>query len=116
VPLTHPHAPSRPPLPVLLAPKPSRQEIDLSAPAMIAWDESPERWHAVSAALPFLKLARSVEVVSVDKNAGSRRASQAEALAYLRCHSIGATARVVAPDLRSAHCSRRRQSMMLVSW
>jgi nucleotide-binding universal stress UspA family protein len=87
--------------PVLLAPKPSGQEIDLSAPAMIAWDESPECWHAVSAALPFLKLARSVEVLSVDKDADSRRASQAEALAYLRCHGIGATARVVNPHLRS---------------
>lgn len=87
--------------PVLLAPKPSGQEIDLSAPAMIAWDESPECWHAVSAAVPFLKLARSVEVVSVDNNADSRRASQAEALAYLRCHGIGATARVVAPHLSS---------------
>jgi nucleotide-binding universal stress UspA family protein len=87
--------------PVLLAPKPSGHEIDLSAPAMIAWDESPECWHAVSAALPFLKLARAVEVVSVDKNADGRRASQAEALAYLRCHGIEATARVVAPHLRS---------------
>jgi nucleotide-binding universal stress UspA family protein len=87
--------------PVLLAPKPSGQEIDLGAPAMIAWDESPECWHAVSAALPFLKLARSVEVVSVDENADSRRASQGEALAYLRCHGIGATARVAAPHLRS---------------
>jgi nucleotide-binding universal stress UspA family protein len=87
--------------PVLLAPAPSRQQIDLSAPAMIAWDESPECWHAVSAAIPFLKIASSVLVVSVDKNADDRRTSQAEALAYLRCHGIDATARVVAPHLRS---------------
>jgi nucleotide-binding universal stress UspA family protein len=70
--------------------------------AMIAWDESPECWHAVSAAIPFLHLAKSVQVVSIDQDAGRRRASQAEVLAYLRCHGIGATARVVAPDLRSA--------------
>jgi nucleotide-binding universal stress UspA family protein len=88
--------------PVLLAPKPSGQEIDLTAAAMVAWDESPECWHALSAALPFLKLARSVDIVSVDKSETARRASQAEALAYLRCHGIGATARVVAPHLRSA--------------
>jgi nucleotide-binding universal stress UspA family protein len=88
--------------PVLLAPAPSpRLEIDLTNTAMIAWDESPECWHAVSAAMPFLKLARSVQVVSVDKDAGSRRASHADSLAYLRCHGIGATARVVAPHSRS---------------
>jgi len=68
---------------------------------MIAWDESPECWHAVSAAIPFLKLARSVRVVSVDKNSANRRASQAEALAYLRCHGINATEQVIAPELRS---------------
>jgi nucleotide-binding universal stress UspA family protein len=86
--------------PVLLAPQTSG--ADLTAPAMIAWDESPECWHALSAALPFLRLARSIDVVSVDRNVAARRASQAEALAYLRCHGIGATARVVALHLRSA--------------
>ena len=87
--------------PVLLAPKSSGKPIDLSAPAMVAWDESPECWHALSAALPFLRLARSVDIVSVDKDAANRQASQSEALAYLRCHGISGTARVVAPHLRS---------------
>ena len=68
---------------------------------MIAWDESPECWHAVSAAIPFLRLAKSVQVVSVDGTPSRRSASQAEALAYLRCHDIAATARVVAPHIRS---------------
>jgi nucleotide-binding universal stress UspA family protein len=68
---------------------------------MIGWDESPECWHAVSAAIPFLQLAQSVRIVSVDKNPESRRASQTEALAYLRCHGISATAEVIAPELRS---------------
>jgi len=68
---------------------------------MIAWDESPECWHAVSAAIPFLQLAKAVRVVSVDRDASRRKASQAEVLAYLRCHGIGATAQVVAPHLRS---------------
>jgi nucleotide-binding universal stress UspA family protein len=85
--------------PVLLAP--SRAPSGLTDAAMIAWDESPECWHAVSAALPFLRLAKAVEVVSVDRRAENRTASQAEALAYLRCHGISATARVIAPDLRS---------------
>jgi hypothetical protein len=68
---------------------------------MIAWDESPECWHAVSAAIPFLKLSKTMQVVSVDRNADGRKASQAEVLAYLRCHGISATAQVVAPHLRS---------------
>jgi nucleotide-binding universal stress UspA family protein len=86
--------------PVLLAP--SRMENNLSnTTMMIAWDESPECWHAVSAAIPFLQLAKSVQVISVDRDARRRSASQAEILAYLRCHSIGATARVIAPHLRS---------------
>jgi nucleotide-binding universal stress UspA family protein len=85
--------------PVLLAP--SKLEGGLTGNAMIAWDESPECWHALSAAIPFLRLAKSVEVVSVDRHADSRSASQAEAVAYLRCHDIAATARVIAPHLRS---------------
>jgi nucleotide-binding universal stress UspA family protein len=85
--------------PVLLAP--ARRQSDLTDSVMIAWDESPECWHAVSAAIPFMQLAKSVRVISVDRDASNRQASQAEVLAYLRCHGIGATAQVVAPELRS---------------
>jgi len=85
--------------PVLLAP--FHRETELTDAAMVAWDESPECWHALSASIPFLKLASSVQIVSVDRKAASRGASQAEALAYLRCHGIVASARVVAPHLRS---------------
>ena len=85
--------------PVLLTPP--QMPGDLSGNAMIAWDESPECWHAVSAAIPFLRLARSIQVVSVDRDAARRQASQADAVAYLHCHGITATAKVVAPQLRS---------------
>lgn len=85
--------------PVLLAP--ARLESNFTDGAMIAWDASPECWHAVSAALPFLLLAKKVEVVSVDRNAAGRKASQAEVVAYLRSHGIAASAQVVAPELRS---------------
>lgn len=85
--------------PVLLAP--SRLTNGWGSPAMIAWDESPECWHAVSAAIPFLRLAQSVQVVSVDRHADRRSTSQAEAMAYLRCHDIVATPRVIAPHLRT---------------
>ena len=85
--------------PVLLAP--TRLQTDFTGVSMIAWDESPECWRAVSGAIPFLTIAKSVQVVSIDRESESRRASQAEVLAYLRCHGIAATARVVAPHLRS---------------
>jgi nucleotide-binding universal stress UspA family protein len=82
--------------PVVLAP--ARLQSDLTDSVMIAWDESAECWHAVSAAIPFMHLAKSVWVISVDRDASNRQASQAEVLAYLRCHGIGATAKVVAPE------------------
>lgn len=85
--------------PVLLAP--SRLTSSWTSTAMIAWDESSECWHAVTAALPFLRLAQSVQVVSVDRDADRRTASQAETVAYLRCHGIDAMPRVIAPDSRS---------------
>jgi hypothetical protein len=80
---------------------PARLQSDLTDRVMIAWDESPECWHAVSAAIPFMQLAKSVRVISVDRDADSRKASQAEVLAYLRCHGIAGAAQVVAPELRS---------------
>jgi nucleotide-binding universal stress UspA family protein len=82
--------------PVLLAP--TRMQVALNGPAMIAWDESLQCWHAVSAAIPFLQQAQSVELISVDRDPTARAASQTEALTYLRCHGIEASARVVEPD------------------
>jgi nucleotide-binding universal stress UspA family protein len=84
---------------VLLAP--AKLQGSFADTAMIAWDESPVCWHAVSAAIPFLKLASSVQIVSVDRDAKRRAGSQQEALNYLRCHGIDAVPKVVAPDLRS---------------
>jgi nucleotide-binding universal stress UspA family protein len=85
--------------PVLLAP--SRLDGGLAGHAMIAWDDSPECWHALSAAIPFLRLARSVRVISIDRDADRRSASHIEVVSYLACHGITATARVIAPHLRS---------------
>jgi nucleotide-binding universal stress UspA family protein len=81
--------------PVLLSP--SRFTTTWTSTAMIAWDESPECWHAMSAALPFLCLAHSVQVVSVDRYSDRRADSQGEAVTYLRCHGITASPRVIAP-------------------
>jgi nucleotide-binding universal stress UspA family protein len=85
--------------PVLLAP--NHLTTKLTDAAMIAWEESRECWHAVSAALPFLRIAKAVCVISVDRDAKRPQSSQADVLAYLRCHGISATAEVVKPELRS---------------
>jgi nucleotide-binding universal stress UspA family protein len=85
--------------PVMLAPP--RPQTNLTDSAMIAWDESPECWHAVSAAIPLLQHAASVEVVSVDRDAARRRASHEDVLAYLHCHGIEAKSRMVEPHSRS---------------
>jgi nucleotide-binding universal stress UspA family protein len=85
--------------PVLLAP--ARPTTKLTDEAIIAWDESPECWHAISAAIPFLEVARSVCVLSVDKGSIDRRPSQADVLAYLHCHRIHATAQVISPPPES---------------
>lgn len=85
--------------PVLLAP--AHPTTKLTDEAIIAWDESPECWHAISAAIPFLEVARSVCVLSVDKNSLDRRSSQADVLSFLHCHGIHATAQVVSPPPES---------------
>jgi hypothetical protein len=60
--------------PVLLAP--SRLESDLTDSAMIAWDESPECWHAVSAANRSCALpsqCRSLASIGTPSDAKPRR-------------------------------------------
>ena len=97
--------------PVLLAP--ARLQSDLTDSVMIAWDESLECWHAVSAAIPFMQFAKSVRVISVDRDADSRKASQAEVLAYLRCHGMLGPRRWSHRSYArwAIRCSRRGQSM-----
>ena len=84
--------------PVLLAP--SRMKRALADTAMIAWDESPECWHAVTASLPFLQQSRRVTIVSIDRKNGARQASQEKVQAYLRCHNIDAKAKIIDPMSR----------------
>ncbi len=88
--------------PVLLAPRHEAIRLDS---AMIAWDESPECWHAVSAAISFLQQAKEVRVVSIDRDVKRRKRSQDDLLAYLGCHGIAAAAEVVVPDVNSIGAS-----------
>ncbi|MEX0921359.1 MAG: universal stress protein [Rhodovibrionaceae bacterium] len=77
--------------PVLIMP-PSHKRASNGALGrmIIAWDGGLQAWHAVSAALPFLEQAESVEILTVDAPAGSE-AMRAKLLHYLACHGIEAT-------------------------
>lgn len=58
---------------------------------LIAWDGGPQAWHAVSAALPLLKEADSVAILTVDPPADIE-SKRARLLHYLTCHGIDASA------------------------
>lgn len=66
--------------------------LDFDAPAMIAWNGSPEAAHALRAAIPLLA-GRKVELVSVGVTDGSL--PDTGALTYLSRHDIHAEARAV---------------------
>src|SRR5690606_40731553 len=83
--------------PVLLTPLSERQERSLSDSPMIAWEDSPQCWRAVTASVPFLQRATSVQIISIGKNGASAQRSLDEVVDYLACHGIAATARHVDP-------------------
>jgi nucleotide-binding universal stress UspA family protein len=60
----------------------------------LAWNDSVASAHAVTAALPFLKCAESVEILSV-KRGKDNAIDASEVLTYLKLHGIAATERAV---------------------
>ena len=78
--------------PVLLAP--ARPPKELGVTIAIAWNASAEAAHAVAGALPFLRRAQAVRVLT----AGATHAAEGSALVQaLAWHGIAATARHPAP-------------------
>lgn len=59
--------------------------FDPTGTAMIAWNGSPEAAHAVRAALPMLKMASAVQVISFDQE---QRLPMAEVRTYLERHGV----------------------------
>ena len=59
--------------------------FDPAGVAMIAWNGSPEAAHAVRAALPLLKMASAVQVISFDEN---RKFPMADVGRYLEAHGV----------------------------
>ena len=82
--------------PVLAIPVAASVPIQPNGLAMIAWNGSPEAATALRAALPMLRLASTVTIVTVDSE-GSEYPAQA-AVDYLALHSVSATHRNVASN------------------
>ncbi len=79
--------------PILMVPT-DHKSLDLSGRALVAWDGSAANDGAVRAAVPLLKLASEVEVLTIGE--GSEDADPAEAAAYLARHGCRVTARRIA--------------------
>jgi nucleotide-binding universal stress UspA family protein len=72
-------------LPVLAVPVES-SGINVAGAALIAWDGSPAASAALAAAIPLLKLAKSVSLLEIDD--GSVQTPASEAATYLARHDI----------------------------
>ena len=79
------------PSPVLVVPAETKR-LDLEAPVMVAWNGSTEASIALRSALPLLKLAREVVLVSVGEDKDRKRFAfgGGEAAQYLSRHGIEA--------------------------
>jgi nucleotide-binding universal stress UspA family protein len=105
---TKPQHPRMPPLeaalfesgrPVLIVPKTA--PTSLTRHALISWNGSPEQAHTNTFALPVLRLAEQVTVLTVDGQATGGPSGE-EAAKHLRRNGVKATAITVKPGDRSA--------------
>ncbi len=78
--------------PILLVPTDQRRGVDLGGKALVIWDGSVAADAAIRAAVPLLKLATEVEVLTI----GDAPADPGDVAAYLGRHGCKATARIEA--------------------
>ncbi len=76
--------------PVLVISESFAGPFTANGPAMVAWNGAQEGAHAIRAALPLLKIASSVTLVSVGKE--SEEFPMARAVDYLALHGVASTA------------------------
>ncbi len=83
--------------PVLMVPP----EVDKVAAehVLVAWKDTPQSRRAVLLALPFLRACRKVIVAAIDEDddVPATQASVDDVVAWLGCHGVGATSRVLPP-------------------
>jgi len=80
----------------LFIPPPAEQKMDVSAPAMIAWDGSYEAANAIRASLAYLQAAPEVHVLQVAREAADGGFPDTKALEYLSRHGVHAELRIAA--------------------
>lgn len=84
--------------PVLLSPQAA--SVTFCRKIAVAWNESVASAHAVTAALPYLKCAESVEVLSIIRSK-DETIDNAELKSYLQLHGIAASERAIDAGTRS---------------
>ena len=85
--------------PLMLAP--ATEPVSLGTAVAIAWDGGPTAARAVTAALPFLREAGTVAILSADKPGAVPTADPHRLVAYLAWHGITAKPHAVSADGRS---------------
>ena len=69
---------------------------------VIAWKAAPEAARAVTAAMPFLAIAKQIQILTVAEEQGVSDEEAARLVTNLRRHGLQASARHLQPDPRGA--------------
>jgi len=103
--------------PVLLAP--SNPPEHLNGRIMVAWNDSPQCWHALGAALPFLAKAKDILLFHVGQDRAGRSAEE-KAADYLAWHGIEAEVVQQEPgpsgvaEYLMSQCGERQVALMVM--
>lgn len=103
--------------PVMLAPAAPPEH--LGTRIMVAWNDSPQCWHALSTALPFMARAEQVVLFNAGKGRNERLAGE-RAAEYLAWHGIQAEVAQHEPvssdiaDYLRSQCGERRIGLMVM--
>lgn len=104
--------------PVLLAPMQPPEQLD--GRVLIAWDDSPQCWHALSTALPFMTRAKEVVLFHAGKDGWAERQAEEKAADYLAWHGIQAEVarhepgEVGVADYLMSQCNERQVGLMVM--
>jgi nucleotide-binding universal stress UspA family protein len=103
--------------PVLLAPR--RPPEHIGGRVLVAWKNSPQCWHALSQALPFLERAEEIVLLHAGNGRDEMHAAE-EAVDYLAWHAIRASAVEHEPgpggvaDYLMSQCNERHVDLMVM--
>ncbi|MGF1610551.1 MAG: universal stress protein [Kiloniellales bacterium] len=104
--------------PVLLAPIHPPENLD--GRVLVAWNGSPQCWHALSTALPFMTKAKEVVLFHAGKDGWTERQEEERAADYLAWHGIKAEVvqhepgEVGVADYLMSQCNERQVGLMVM--